>query len=71
MRGSLVHDALYQLMRRPENGLDGNVHRETADRILKDICKEDGMLVIVAWLVYFVVHHFAAPAADPANKHPF
>ncbi len=71
MRGSLIHDALYQLMRRPENGLDGNVHRETADLILKDICKEDGMWVIVAWLVYLVVHHFAAPAADPANKHPF
>ncbi len=71
MRGSLVHDALYQLMRRSENGLDDNIHREPADRILQDICKEDGMLVIKAWLVYIVVHHFAAPAADPANKHPF
>ena len=33
MRGSLVHDALYQLMR--EGLLDHTVHREAADRILQ------------------------------------
>jgi len=70
MRGSLVHDALYQLMRRPKDGLDNDVHRKAADRILQDICKEDGMWVIAAWLVYFVVHFFAVRAADPDSKRP-
>ena len=41
MRGSLVHDALYQLMR--ERKLDYLEHREYADNLLKKICLEDGM----------------------------
>ena len=41
MRGSLAHDALYQLMREKE--LDNNKFRAAADRILQRICKEDGM----------------------------
>jgi len=49
MRGSLVHDALYQLMR--EHGLDPK-HREVADLILRAICREDGMTEIRAWWVY-------------------
>ncbi|MDO9041119.1 MAG: DUF1353 domain-containing protein [Desulfocapsaceae bacterium] len=49
MRGSLVHDALYQLIR--EHGLDP-VYRETADQTLRAICKEDGMTDIRAWWVY-------------------
>jgi hypothetical protein len=49
MRGSLVHDALYQLMR---EGLIDLGWRETADRELQRICKEDGMSSIRAWWVY-------------------
>lgn len=41
MRGSLVHDALYQIMR--EGLLDRDKYRAQADQILKDICVEDGM----------------------------
>lgn len=68
MRGSLVHDALYQLMR--ENDLDHVVYRETADRILQRICKEDGMWSLRAWWVYQGVRIFADPAADPAAERP-
>lgn len=68
MRGSLVHDALYQLMR--EERLDHEIYREAADRILQRICKEDGMWSLRAWWVYHGVRLFAVPAADPSAKRP-
>ena len=69
MRGSLVHDALYQLMR--ERHLDKDAHRDLADRLLQKMCKEDGMSSIRAWWVYKGVHFGGEPAADPANDKPF
>jgi hypothetical protein len=68
MRGSLVHDALYQLMR--EKHLDHDTHRKTADRILWQLCREDGMWAARAWWVYWAVRWFADPAADPASTKP-
>lgn len=68
MRGSLVHDALYQLMR--EGCLDRAIHREAADRILRALCLEDGMNPLRAWWVYHGVRLFADPAADPAADKP-
>lgn len=68
MRGSLLHDALYQLMR--EGRLDRNLHRETADQILRDTCLEDGMWSFRAWYVYQAVRLFARESADPALDHP-
>ena len=67
MRGSLVHDALYQLMR--ENHLDHLKFRKLADQELKKICLEDGMSSFRANLVYFIVRWFGDYAADPANNH--
>lgn len=64
MRGSLIHDALYQLIR--ERHLPRAV-RADADRILRDICLQDGMSRLRAWWVYQGVRRFADPAADPAN----
>ena len=49
MRGSLVHDALYQLMR---EGHIPESYREHADRLLQRMCVEDGMTSLRAWWVY-------------------
>jgi len=68
MRGSLVHDGLYQLMR--ERNLDEEKYREPADRLLQKLCIEDGMSSLRAWGVYQGVHFFGEPAADPANDKP-
>ncbi|MBE9542386.1 MAG: DUF1353 domain-containing protein [Proteobacteria bacterium] len=68
MRGSLVHDALYQLMR--EEKLDLSIHREPADRLLQTICKEDGMSSIRAWWVYKGLRVGGDPAANPDNIRP-
>jgi Protein of unknown function (DUF1353) len=68
MRGSLVHDALYQLMR--ERHLDKEKHREFADRLLQAICKEDGMTDLRAWWVYQGVRVGGDPSAGPANDKP-
>lgn len=65
MRGSLVHDALYQLMRM--DLLSGELHRNRADKELKRLCLEDGMSSIRAWWVYQGVKHFAAKAANKKN----
>ena len=68
MRGSLVHDALYQLMR--ERFLEHDTYREPADRLLQTLCKEDGMSTIRAWGVYHGVRLGGGPSADPANDKP-
>lgn len=58
MRGSLVHDALYQLMRL---GLLDKSFRAKADDILHDICVEDGMIHMRAELWEEMVSLFAGP----------
>jgi Protein of unknown function (DUF1353) len=68
MRASLVHDALYQLMRM--DLLDRAAHRAPADWIFRRICKEDGMWSPRQWAWYHLVRIFADPAADPANLSP-
>ncbi|MFB3816156.1 MAG: DUF1353 domain-containing protein [Candidatus Methylomirabilales bacterium] len=67
MRGSLVHDALYQLLR--ERYLPAEL-REAADRILQRCCLEDGMSRLRAWWVYWGVRLGGGPAADPAHTKP-
>ena len=62
MRGSLVHDALYQLMR---NGLlDRDEFRDEADSELIRICREDGMSGLRSWWVNKGVRWFADKATD-------
>ena len=68
MRGSLVHDALYQLMR--ERHIDGAQYRETADRLLQAMCREDGMSAARAWLVYQGVRFGGGYSADPSSNKP-
>jgi hypothetical protein len=66
MRGSLVHDALYQLMR--ESCLDHEAHRAAADRLLRHQCIEDGMWRIRAFVVYWMVRWFGEKHARPGPK---
>jgi hypothetical protein len=52
LRGSLVHDALYQLMRL--SALDQS-SRILADQALEHLCLEDGALRIIAKCLYCIV----------------
>lgn len=67
MRGSLVHDALYQLMR--EELLPGSC-RKDADLELHRICREDGMSKFRAWYVLLGVRKGAGFAAAPESRKP-
>ena len=67
MRGALVHDALYQLIRMevlPPR------YRAYADLLLKKICLEDGMSSFRAGYVYLAVRLFGASAAQPGTEPP-
>lgn len=65
MRGSLVHDALYQLIR---TGLLDPEWRGPADRELKLICLQDGMSKARAFYVYKALRAAGSFAASPDNK---
>ncbi|HMV42105.1 MAG TPA: DUF1353 domain-containing protein [Leptospiraceae bacterium] len=65
IRGSLVHDAFYQLMRKRKLSL---AHRDYADRLLQKICKEDGMSSFRANNVYYAVKIFGESSAAPTSK---
>ncbi|MEO1255385.1 MAG: DUF1353 domain-containing protein [Bacteroidota bacterium] len=62
MRGSLVHDALYQLLR--ERVLSQE-NRKKADEIMRTICREDGMSKFRSWYTYQGVRLFGASSAKP------
>ena len=67
MRGSLVHDALYQLIR---HEFLQTHWKDTADRELQRMCREDGMSAIRAWWVYRGVKWFGKPAVMPEARKP-
>ena len=70
MRGSLIHDALYQLIR--EGHLGRAKWRKYADELLRDICIEDGMNKWRAGLWYWAVRTFGVkyslPEISPRGK---
>jgi len=59
MRASLIHDALYQLMREGELSHD---YREQADEIFRDICLKDGMSPFWANIMFKAVRKHGAKA---------
>ena len=65
MRGSLVHDALYQLMR--EDVLPRTC-RKFADALLYKHCREDGMNWVRAKFVLYAVRLFAKSAASKSQR---
>lgn len=67
MRGSLVHDAIYQLIRLGWIGRDWRLY---ADQLLREICREDGMSAIRAWWVYRSLRIFGDSAAMPSAERP-
>lgn len=67
MRGSLAHDVLYQAMR------DGSLPqecRQVADRILRDLCEQDGMTWVRANIWERAVRWFAGGAAKRQKSAP-
>lgn len=66
MRASLIHDALYQLMR--YKILTAKDHKDKADKIFKKICIEDGVSRAIAHTYYLGLKVGGKPATDPKNK---
>ncbi len=65
MQASLVHDALYQLMR--EGLIDIN-YRKDADLLLYKIAREDGMWQLRVLWTYWAVRRFAKSAITNKKK---
>lgn len=65
MRGSLVHDALYQLLR--GRHLEQEL-RKFADDLMKKMCREDGMFFIRAWYTHLGVRFFGGKHAKPPQE---
>jgi len=66
MRASLVHDALYQIMRHKH--LKAKEHKDKADKLFKKICIEDGVPPVTAKIYYLGLKMGGKPASDPKNK---
>lgn len=69
MRGSLVHDALYQLIREKKfDEKDKDKRRKYADDLLRVMCIEDGMTKFRAWYVHKAVRWFGNFAVKQTEK---
>lgn len=66
MRGALIHDALYQLMR--EYGLNRD-YRPVADTIMRKFCRKDGMGIVRAYIMWFGVRLFGRDSARPEGSY--
>lgn len=67
MRGSLVHDAIYQLIRME---LIPPEEKAQADNLLRSFCRADGMGKMRAWYVYNAVRFMSGDAAKPGSQKP-
>jgi len=65
MRGSLVHDALYQLIRLH---LLDRKYKDIADKVLRDCCIEDGMSPVRADVWYHGVEFFGWNSIDAKSE---
>ena len=65
MRGSLVHDALYQAIRLGQLPIG---YRLRVDDILGDICNQDGMSRFRVWYVVRSLRIFGQKAATKKEK---
>lgn len=69
IRASLVHDAFYQLMRKREL-TPRKAYKDKADKLFREMCKEDGVLSPIAQLYYEALKRFGNPSTDPKNEKP-
>ena len=67
MRASLVHDALYQLMRM---GVLPPEAKAAADDLMHDILLKDGYHAFRAWVCHQGVDRFGEPHTLPENRKP-
>lgn len=65
MRGSLVHDALYQLI---SMGIVDGEYKTAADDLLYEIVREDGMWPTRAWWVHKAVLWFGKVSFNPISN---
>lgn len=68
LRASLVHDALYQLMRTQSDRFPREEYRRAADLLFKEMCIEDGVARSKAKIYYFALRKFGERAADPLSR---
>lgn len=68
MRGSLYHDALYQLLR--ETDLDEK-YKANADRLYRAVCIEDGMPTWRADIQYEAIKRFGTKASEKKQREKF
>ena len=66
MRASLVHDALYQLMRL--RLLSAKRDKDRADKLFRKLCIKDGVSHPVAEAYYLGLKIGGEPATDPKNQ---
>jgi hypothetical protein len=66
LRASLVHDALYQLMR--EKTLSAKEDKDKADKLFKKLAKEDGVPAPVAQVYYEALKKLGKPATKPESS---
>jgi len=70
LRGSLVHDALYQMLQEkliPKDEKQFNRYFKLANKELLAICKEDGMSWFRRTYIYYAVQWFGRSHARPKN----
>lgn len=65
LRASLVHDALYQLMREELLSRD---QRVAADKLFRKLCVEDGVFPIIASGYYWALRKFGAAAVNSQKE---
>jgi hypothetical protein len=65
MRASLVHDALYQLIR--QKILPASL-RKAADKVFRKMCVHDGVPQWQAWTWYYGLRWLGSAAASPKNR---
>lgn len=65
MRGALVHDALYQLMRNYPNEFPRENYRIQADKLFKKMLQIDGMFGLRVLFFYLAVRWFGDSSAGP------